>query len=86
MKRCLVTYLDSAPTTQVNLAGPDHGLGPARVFNKHDKDPNSRTCRTKKLMLEDEELRGLKRDHRFSVEPITKAAPKKRAAQKPTEE
>lgn len=87
MNRCKVTYLDSAPTTQVNLSGPDRGLGPARVFNKHDKDPNSPTCRTKKLMLEDGELRGLQRDPRFSVEPITKAPPKKqRAANKPTEE
>lgn len=83
MKRCKVTYLESAPSAQVNLAGPDRGLGPARVFNKHDKDPKSPTCRTKSLMLEDEELRGLQRDPRFSVELITKAMPK-RAAKKTT--
>lgn len=86
MQRCEVTYLDSAPTAQVRLAGPDRGLGPARVFNKHDKDPKSPTCQTKKLMLEAGELRGLQRDPRFRVEPIMKATAKKRAAKKPPKE
>ncbi len=86
MKRCRVTYLETAPTAQVNLSGPDRGRGPGRIFNKHDKDPTSPTCRTKLLMLEDEELRGLQRDVRFSVEPITKAQAKKRTAKQPAKE
>ncbi len=58
------------------------GRGEPSVFRRSDNDPDSRTCRVKRMMMTEDQARNLNRETYWSAVPWEAPKPKKVAAKK----